>query len=102
MEGVNRRGWVPQISLNSSNSNSRHPSVLRDNGKTSLLGVENQRRKNIYRSKILQFYDLPLDQKILIPQPTKCDTVGNPLDAVALYGTHVLGLSQVAWSTVLP
>ena len=43
MEGVNRRGWVPQISLNSSNSNSRHPSVLRDNGKTSLLGVDTQR-----------------------------------------------------------
>ena len=44
----------------------------------------------------------PLDQKILIPRPTKCETVGNPLVAVALYRTHVLGLSQVAWPTFYP
>ena len=28
--------------------------------------------------------------------PSKCETVGDPLSEVALYGTQVLGLSQVA------
>ena len=41
---------------------------------------------------MLQFYDPLLGQKILIPWPTHCETVGNPLAAVALYGTHFLGL----------
>ena len=44
-----------------------------------------------------------LDPKIFIPRPTKCETlgIGSPLAAVTLYGTHTLGLLQVAWPRIL-
>jgi len=59
------------------------------------------------RESILLKYKYEKVLKILSSSMTslstrKCETVGNPLAAVALYGIHVLGLSQVAWPTVLP
>ena len=82
----------------------RNASPTRDVPRRKDRKVKSRREANMktYRDQRLSSSMTPLGQKILIPRPTNCETVGNPLTAMAVYGTNILGLSQVAWSTVFP
>jgi len=84
---------------------SRHVLLLqRDVQGRKRYESENKKRKHLLKDryeKLLWKHNIeikdcpvlwpPLNQKILIPWPTKCELLRNTLAAVALYGTYILG-----------